>query len=66
MNHSGDRLWEEVRSKKHKARIQEAPTKVAQAVTHRTWRLHLLPVTLWNEREARSENNSGEPKAHNS
>jgi len=32
--HSGDRLWEEAQSKKHEARIQEAPAKVVQAVTH--------------------------------
>jgi len=38
-----------VRSKKQEARIQEAPAKVVQAVTHQTWRLHFLPMTLWQE-----------------
>ena len=54
-NCSGDRLREEARSKKPEARIQEAPAKVVQAVTHRTWRFHLLPMTLWQEQEARSK-----------
>jgi len=35
--------------------MQEAPAKVVQAVTHRMWRFHLLPMTLWQEQEVRSK-----------
>jgi len=56
-----DSLQEEARSKRREARIQEVPAKVVEAVTHQMWRLHYLPMALWQEQEARTLQESPKP-----